>query len=413
MLKKIILFSTIFITMFCSSGYPAGFLIYSQDATATGMGNTFTAIVDNPSAIFYNPAGINQLEGTQVRSGFHFVFPNTSFRGSESGKRTDMETDFAALVNGYLTHKVNDKISVGGGIFSPFGLVTEWPNGWEGSAVSTYAELRTFFVNPAISIQVHPRLSIAAGINYVYSDFKIRRFIDVNQVIGIPLGFYLGKVTLDGCDSSWGYNLGFLFHLSDRWKLGIAFRSKVNLELDGHANFHLSPILQRLFPQKDISPRLELPPVVSTQISANLLENWTFATGFLWTGWSSFDELIPNFSDDFLIPRSMKSVPQNWRDVFAFHLGVQYQYNQTWVFRGGYLFDQTPVPESTLSPLVPDADGHLFSLGMGYTKGKFTIDIASMVLFFEDRHTRRNVDGLNGKYTSTTVTALMSFTYSF
>ena len=139
----------------------------------------------------------------------------------------------------------------------------------------------------------------------------------------------------------------------------------------------------------------------------------SFATGILWTGWSSFDELVPNFSNDFLIPSSMKSVPQNWRDVFAFHLGAQYQYNPTWVFRGGYIFDQTPVPESTLSPMVPDADGHLFSLGIGYAKNKLAVDMSSMVLFFEDRHTRRNVDGLNGKYTSTTVTFLMSFTYSF
>ena len=203
--------------LFCSSGYTAGFLVYNQDAAAAGMGDSFTAIADNPSAVFYNPAGINQLEGTQLRSGFHFISFNTSFRGAESGKRTDMKTDFAALLNGYLTHKINDRISIGGGIFTPFGLVSEWPNGWEGSAVATYSELRTFFVNPVISIQVHPRLSLAAGINYVYSDFKIRRFIDVNQVIGMPLRYYFGKITLDGCDDAWGYNLGLLFHISDRW----------------------------------------------------------------------------------------------------------------------------------------------------------------------------------------------------
>jgi long-chain fatty acid transport protein len=387
--------------------------VYNQDATSAGMGNAFTAIADNPSAVFYNPAGINQLEGTQIRSGFHFVFPNTSFRGAKSGERTDMETDFAALLNGYLTHKINDKVSVGAGFFTPFGLTTEWPNGWEGSSVATYSELRTFFVNPVISIQIHPRLSFAAGINYVYSDFKIRRFIDVNQAIGIPLGFYLGKLTLDGCDDSWGYNLGLLFHLSDRWKIGIAYRSKINLEFDGHADFHLSPVLQPFFPPTDISPRVELPPIVSANISTSLGRKWTLATGFFWTGWSVYDELTPNFRNDLLIPPSMKSSPQDWRDVITYQVGVQYQYNPTWVFRGGYIYDQTPVPESTLSPMVPDADGHLLSLGFGYAKDKLAIDVASMVLFFEDRHTRRNVDGLNGKYTSTTVTFLMSFSYAF
>ena len=70
---KIILFSTIFFVMHCASVYSAGFQIYNQDAAAAGMGNSFTAVADNGSAVFYNPAGINQLEGTQLRSGFHLV----------------------------------------------------------------------------------------------------------------------------------------------------------------------------------------------------------------------------------------------------------------------------------------------------------------------------------------------------
>jgi len=403
----------IFITVFCSSGYPAGFQVYNQDAAAVGMGNCFTAIADNGSAIFYNPAGINQLDETQLRSGFQLVFPNTSFRGSESRKRTDMETDFATLMTGYLTHKVNDKISIGGGIFAPYGLVAEWPNRWEGNTVSTYSAMRTFCVNPVVSIQIHPRLSLAVGIDYVYADFKIRRVIDPNQLLGLPLGISPGKITLDGFDDTWGYNLGLLFNLNDRWKIGVAYRSKLNLEFDGHAHFHLPPLLQALYPPTDISPRIELPPVVSAQVSVQWWEKWTFAAGVIWTGWSVFDELVPKFGGKLLIPPSMRSAPQDWRDIVAFPFGVQYQLNPTWVFRGGYIFDQSPVPERTLGPMVPDSDAHLLTLGIGYTRGDFTIDMACMVLLFEDRHTRRNLDGLNGKYTATTSTFLMSFTYVF
>lgn len=410
---KAILFLIIIFNMFCSSGYPAGFTIYSQDATATAMGNCFTAIADNASAVFYNPAGMNQLEGTQLRSGFHLVFPNTSFRGAESGERTDMETDFSALMMGYFTHKINDKVSIGGGIFTPFGMVTEWPSDWEGATVSYYSKMRTFCVNPAVSVQVHPRLSLAVGVDYVYADFKIRRAIDPNQMIGLPLGIPLGKITLDGSDYAWGYNLGLLFHINDRWKLGIAYRSKLKFEFDGHAHYRLPPFLQALYPPTDISPRMELPPTVSVQVSARLWEKWTFATGVLWTGWSVYDKLAPKFRNNLLVPPSMRSSPQDWRDVLAFQFGVQYQLNPTWILRGGYIFDQSPVPEHTLNPMVPDSDAHLFSFGIGYTRNRFTIDMASMILFFEDRHTRRNIDGLNGKYTSTTVTFLMSFGYSF
>jgi long-chain fatty acid transport protein len=398
-------------TLFCSSGYPAGFMIYSQDAAATGMG--LLAIADNASAVFYNPAGINQLEGTQLRSGFHLVFPDTSFRGAESGKRTDMENDIAVLFNGYITHKVNDKISIGGGVFTPFGLVTEWPSRWQGETVSTYSALRTFCVNPVVSVQIHPRLSLAGGIDYVYSDFKIRRVIDPNKLIGLPLGIPIGKITLKGSDDTWGYNLGLLFHLNDRWKLGISYRSKLKLEFDGHANYHFPPVLQALYPPTDISPRIELPPIVSAQVSARMWDKWTFATGILWTGWSVYDELSPKFRDSLFVPPSMKSAPQDWRDVFTFQFGVQYQLNPTWVFRGGYIFDQSPVPERTLGPMVPDSDGHVVSLGIGYIGDNFTIDMSCMTLFFEDRHTRRNLDGLNGEYTSTTITFLTSFTYVF
>jgi long-chain fatty acid transport protein len=273
--------------------------------------------------------------------------------------------------------------------------------------------MRTFIVNPVISILVHPRLSLAVGIDYVYSDFKLRRVIDPNKMIGLPLGIPSGKITLKGFDDTWGYNLGLLFHLNDRWKIGVAYRSKLKLEFDGHANYRLPPLLQALYPPTDISPRIELPPIVSAQISAQLWEKWTFATGIVWTGWSVYDELAPKFRDNLLVPPSMRSSPQDWRDVLAFQFGVQYQLNPTWILRGGYIFDQSPVPEHTLGPMVPDSDGNLLSLGIGYTKNNFTIDMATMVLLFEDRHTRRNLDGLNGKYTTTTVTFLMSLTYAF
>ena len=416
MVHKIISVSLLLIILtmlFCSSSYSAGFMVYNQDAAAAAMGNSFASIANNASAVFYNPAGINQLEGIQLRTGFHLVFPDTSFRGSESGKGTEIDNDFAALLQGYLTHKINNRISVGGGIFTPFGLVTEWPTRWEGRTVSTYSAMRTFCVNPVVSIQIHPRLAVAAGIDYLYSDFKLRRVIDPNKLTGLPLGISEGSITLKGFDDTWGYNLGILLKLSDRWRFGVSYRSKFNLEFDGHAHYHLPPVLEALYPDTDISPRIELPPTVAADISVRVGEKWTFVTGVIWTGWSVYDKLVPKFRDSLLVPASMRSSLQDWRDVFAFNFGVQYQLNPTWALRGGYIFDQSPVPERTLGPMVPDADANLFSLGVGYTRNNFTIDLATMVLVLDDRHTRRNLDGLNGKYTSTGISFLMGCTYFF
>lgn len=413
MVNRAVLLGIIINIMICADGYPGGFTNYNQDAAAVAMGDCFTSIADNGSAIFYNPAGINQIEGTQIRSGLQLYYPNTSFRGSESGNSTDMDDDISPLLMGYLTHKVNDKVSVGAGIFSPFGLATEWPDGWEGRTSSIYAAMTTICFNPAVSMQIHPRLSFAVGVDYVYADFKIRRGIDPNQLIGLPLGIPQGKVKLDGKDDTWGYNLGLLFHITDRWKLGVAYRSRLKLEFDGHAKYQLPTFLKPFFPSTDISPRMELPSLLSTEISARLWEKWTFAMGVLWTEWSVFDALTPKFRNDLLIPASMKSSPQNWRDVLTYNACVQYQLNPKWVIRGGYVFDQSPVPESTLGPMVPSADGHLLSFGIGYKKNGLVVDVGCMGMLPAERYTRRNVDGLNGKYTISWVSLVTSLTYSF
>jgi long-chain fatty acid transport protein len=158
---------------------------------------------------------------------------------------------------------------------------------------------------------------------------------------------------------------------------------------------------------------MELPSMISTEISARLWEKWTFAVGVLWTGWSVFDELAPKFRNDLFIPLRMRSVPQDWRDVQTFNAGVQYQLNPIWVIRGGYVFDQSPVPESTLNPMVPSADAHLLSFGIGYKKDAIVIDIACMGMVPAKRHTRRNVDGFNGKYSISWVSFVTSLTYAF
>ena len=122
-------------------------------------------------------------------------------------------------------------------------------------------------------------------------------------------------------DNSWGYNLGLLFKISEQWKLGVAYRSQFTIKFKGRAKYRVSRVLQPLFPATDISPRMKLPPIVSTQISANLWSKWTFASGITWTGWSVYDELAPNFENDFLIPPNMKSFTPGLEGCICVSLG--------------------------------------------------------------------------------------------
>jgi long-chain fatty acid transport protein len=409
---KIPVLSLFIFTIFPAIAFPANYIIYDQDAAAAGMGNAFVAVADHPSAVFYNPAGINQLQGTQLRVSGRVVFVETSFRGSASREKTDMRDDPAFTGAGFLTHKVNDRISLGGGMFAPFSLISEWPEYWEGRTVATYTDLRTVCINPVVSIKVHPRLSLALGVDYLYADFELRRVIDPGEFIPLLAGLPEGKARLKGKDDTWGYNVGLLYDIADGWKMGVSFRSKFNLEFDGHADSHLPRILNPLYPDTDISPRLELPPEVAVGVSVRLWAKWTLATEILWTGWSTVDQLMPRFrrNNPLLVPQKMRVLPKDWEDAVAFHLGVRYRHSEAWTFRAGYAFDESPVPESTLDPLVPHFDSHLFTFGLGYWQGCFEVDAACTVMFFEDRHTRRNPDGLNGKYESMGVSFLLGIT---
>ena len=187
----------------------SGFLLYNHNAAATALATAVTAQIDNPSAIFYNPAAINQLKGTQTSFGTTIVMPVTKFKSYTTGKTTDMRNHIYFIPNAYITHQLNDSLTVGIGSFSHFGLTTDWDDDWEGRFISTFAQLRTFSANPVISWQINPRLSIAFGGSVIYSDLTQRKALNPK-----PIPIKLGMVDLDAYDVSYSYNFGLLYEIN-------------------------------------------------------------------------------------------------------------------------------------------------------------------------------------------------------
>ena len=94
--------------------FAGGFGLNEQGAKATGMANAFAAQADDPTAVYFNPAGIVQLEGTQVSIGTSFVMPQAKFesstpaasdplgfRGTSEGDTTNMDDKIAVVPNAY------------------------------------------------------------------------------------------------------------------------------------------------------------------------------------------------------------------------------------------------------------------------------------------------------------------------
>ena len=165
-----------------SMSYGAGFAIIEQ--SVTGLGRAFAgqaAVAEDASTIFFNPAGLTQLEEIEIDQGLHIIAPRSKFDddgsavpnygglGGYSGQALTggdgSNAGSVALVpNFYIAIPLSETLVAGLGVNAPFGLVTEWASGWEGKTVATYSDMRTFCVNPVVSIQVHPRLSLAVGL---------------------------------------------------------------------------------------------------------------------------------------------------------------------------------------------------------------------------------------------------------
>jgi long-chain fatty acid transport protein len=387
--------------IYSSVTFAGGFWIYDHDAAASGMGLAYTAQADRPSTVFYNPAGINQLEGTNVSAGGAIIIPRTTYRNPSTGRETDMEHHTFFLPNFFVTHKISDKFAAGFGFYCPFGLTTDWPDNWEGRYISTFAELKTYFFNPVISWQVHPKLSLAGGVEYVYSELKLERATS-------PL-IPAAETSIKGYGQGLGFNLGLLYHVTEDIDLGISYRSRVDIDYDGKVRFYNTPPLPQ-FQDGDVSVNLDLPSILAAGLAIKPFKNWTFEFDVFWVDWSTFDELSAGFEN----PNTPDEViPRDWHDTFSFAIGTKYQLSKSMVLRGGYMFDPTPVPKKTLDPILPDSNRHMANFGVGYQYKGLSLDAGYKAIFYENRSTTSNIQGFNGEYESFAHLVAINMQYAF
>ncbi|HSW64363.1 MAG TPA: outer membrane protein transport protein [Dissulfurispiraceae bacterium] len=350
--------------------YASGFGIFTQDSASTSQASATIAHADGPSAVFFNPALINQLPGTQISIGTTLIIPSRQFTSALTGQTTKTERQTFFPSNIYLTHAVNDKFSVGFGIFNPFGLSTKWPTDWEGRYLATNSELTTWAFNPVASVKVAPWLTAAAGVVFLRVDSTLERQMNFSF-----LGD--GSQKFKGSGDGIGFNAGILIDPVKDISIGLSYRSRIRTVLDGNASFDLpaaASFLSPLFQNTHGQTKIDLPAQAYIGVHFRQLYPFTFEIAGRWEQWSSFKELNLQFSQP--VAGSMSAVtPRNWRDTWTSMIGMKYQLCDTLALMGGYLYQRAAVPDSTFEPAIPDADSHLFTSGISYKPFKaFSLD---------------------------------------
>jgi long-chain fatty acid transport protein len=372
-----------------SQALASGYGLFTQGASAFGQAAAVTAHTNSPSTLFYNPALLTTLDGTRVEAGVTVLTFDRRFTSSFDGDTHDMRDETKMPASFYLSHRFRDDLAAGIGVFFPFGLASDWPEQWEGRFLATRTEITTYTVNPAIAWQPLPRLSIAAGLDLVLFDATLRRHIDLT-----PLGLtgVEARQEFAGDDNGLGWNLGLALQLTDRLNFGASWRSEVDLSVDGDARFSGVPgVAAALFPATGGRADLTLPEQLSFGLAWQPIDPLVVEIGAHWEGWSAFETMRVGL-DHPVAGASEDLVARDWDDTWSFNIGGRYAFNDWVALLAGYKFGNTPVPNSTFEPAIPDANTHLWTVGADLQLGAATVSLSYGFQHYTDR-TKNNTVG--------------------
>ncbi len=344
------------------------------------------------------------------------------FTSRADGDSHEMRDETKMPASLYLSHRVTDDLAAGIGLFFPFGLASDWPDQWEGRFLATQTEMTTYTLNPALAWRPVPRLSVAAGLDLALFDATLRRQIDL-----APLGLagIEGSQEFSGDDTGLGWNLGLALQLTDRLDFGLSWRSEIDLSVDGRARFSGVPgPAAALFPATGGRADLSLPEQLSLGLAWQPIEELVVEIGAHWEGWSAFEELRIGL-DQPVAGAGEALGARDWDDTWSYSVGGRYALSDRIALLAGYKYGNTPVPDHTFEPAIPDADTHLWTVGADLQFGATTVSLSYGFQHYTDR-TKANAVGAdplhgvltepnaaNGRYQSEIHLVALSLGYRF
>ena len=431
-----------------STSFAAGFRLPEAGAKAMGMGFAFTAQADDPSAIYFNPAGLTQLKGNNLKLGVTYVKENggtfsgtTPLTGGAQRSETQKDLNFYIPNFFYANSNPSTGIAWGVGVYAPFGLGQEYQD--RNTSIFrnqiTKIDLQTIVVNPTVAFKINDALSVGAGIDFLYGKAELQKtgVVFLGPAVG-NLNLY--NLDLEGDGTAWGYNFGLLLTPSKEVKIGFNYRSPFHLKIkEGDvdiANINSTvPFVPNPVPppaaftaaqvfggtsySTKASTKIEIPATATLGMSytKNRLTVEVDADMTFWSSYKSLNIDIKNNNP--LLPDSFSQ--KNWTNEVALYVGGEYRVTDPLALRLGFRYDPTPVPAATMGPELPDADKMYYCAGVGYKLSNWIFDISYMYVDKQDRTVNNQTtppppsvgSGFNGTWTGDAHLVSLDVGYKF
>ncbi len=347
-----------------------------------------TAIAEDATTVYYNAAGMTSLKHSEISITVPIVFLSSRFENHGTtaalgdpahGSNGDKDQNFP-IPSIFATTPLSDRITVGVGIFVPFGQANSYPDDWVGRYQLQRISLKTADLDFVAAYRLTDSLSVGGGIDVQYAHLVRSNALDLGALCIVTMGpspcsgLGLGPQAADGRQlvtaANWnvGFNLGILYELNDATHVGLSYRSAVQHGFSGTALFQVPatavPLTASgLFQNTHLRSEITFPEVVAFGISHKLNDSLTILADLDWTGWRRLKQLTLDFTNP---AQPDQTLPLNWSDAIRFAVGGIYSATDAIALRAGVSWEETPTSNTSRSAELPDADEIMASAGFTY-----------------------------------------------
>jgi len=341
--------------------FAQGFQVNLEGVKQIGMGSTGTGTLQDGASVFFNPGAVAMLPQNYIQGGFTPLVFDSEFNPSGTNATYRTANKIAPPFTFYGVWGPKSSIwKLGLGVYNPFGGLTDWGSTWPGKYALESLNLKTFYIQPTLSVKVTSFMSIGAGFVFNHATIGLTQAIPLANTAGQD-----GQAALNGTGKGYGWNAGVFFKTESGATIGFTHRSSVSTDFNGGAIFSVAPTVQANFASPNtFTSTVKLPGTNSVGIGLYPSPKWTVAFDANLVGWNVFKSL--NFAYKVQAPETTVSAfPQNYEDAVSFRGGAQYQCTDMFAIRFGGGFASTAIPDGYVSPQVPDANRFYFTGGLG------------------------------------------------
>ncbi len=411
-MKRIRTFSALTILSFPFLMQAQGFQVNLQGQAQQAMGGAGTALMQDGSAVFFNPGGMSFLNENSILAGATATIANATFLDADNNSSaktvSPVSTPFAAYgVYGTKDGKLKN-FKFGMGAYTPFGSIVTWEPGWTGRFALTSLKLLAIFYQPTVSYKICEKLGVGAGFVLANGNVELKEDINVIDANG-----NYGSADLKGAATGYGYNAGIYYKPCPKFSVGLTYRSQVNMKVsNGTATLTVPTSLATNIPSGPFSSSLSLPSVLTLGFSDSLTSKLILALDINYIGWKCYDTLAFDYKNNTPQFQDTK-LPRDYKNTFAFRLGGQYQVTDKFIARAGLSVELTPIESGYVTPELPDANRLNFTLGAGYKINKHFVIDASYTYEHFSRTDNNTALQLNGTYKTYLSAPGLSLIYKF